>query len=258
MACGPRTPVFWQRQPGLPRPVLGFLRSRLEAALADPADRALLVWPTVLGAPRVREEFPGGLPEAELLARAGAMLPQEDPGRAWRDALARFPDTADRGPGGWVPQRIWEPLSSLVSLRSGVTLLALLGLPAGEAYPLAAGVSLFNAALFHECHDALEPLWLEAEGPLKAGLQGLILMAGGFHHHQVQNAPGMAGLFEDAVEALGGSGGLATPWGTVGYGSALDLVRERLTALNDEFGLRAEEPPWERLWSLDRPEWELM
>ncbi|BDU72575.1 DUF309 domain-containing protein [Mesoterricola silvestris] len=257
MTCGPRTPVFWQRQPGLPRPVLGFLRSRLEAALADPADRALLAWPTVLGAPRVREEFPGGLPEAELLARAAAMLPQEDPERAWRDVLARFPDTADRGPGGWVPHRIWDPLSSLVSLRSGVTLLALLGLPGGDRYPLAAGVSLFNAALFHECHDALEPLWLEAEGPLRGGLQGLILMAAGHHHLQVQNAPGMAGLLEDAVEALGGGDALATPWGTVSYGAALDLVRERLAALDDEFGERAEEPPWERLWALDRPEWEL-
>ncbi len=257
MACGPRTPVFWQRQPGLPRPVLTFLRSRLEAALADPADRALLAWPTVLGAPRVREEFPEGLPEAELLARARAMLPQGDPVRAWEDALARFPDTADRGPAGWVPHRIWDPLSSLVSLRSGVTLLALLGLPEGGNYRLAAGVSLFNAALFHECHDALEPLWLEAEGPLKKGLQGLILMAGGFHHHQVQNAPGMAGLFEDAVEALGEGRGLATPWGAVGYGPALDRVRERLEALDDEYGLRAEDPPWERLWSLDRPEWEL-
>ncbi len=257
MACGPRTPVFWQRQPGLPRPVLTFLRSRLEAALDDPGDRALLAWPTILGAPRVREEFPEGLPEAELLARARAMLPQADPELAWEDALARFPDTADRGPGGWVPHRIWDPLSSLVSLRSGVTLLALLGLPEGGTYRLAAGVSLFNAALFHECHDALEPLWLEAEGPLKMGLQGLILMAGGFHHHQVQNAPGMAGLFEDAVEALGEGRGLATPWGTVGYGPALDRVRERLEALDDEYGLRAEVPPWERLWSLDRPEWEL-
>lgn len=258
MSCGPRTPVFWQRQPGLPRPVLKFLRSRLEAALADPADRALLVWPTLLGAPGVREAHPDGLPEAELLARASAMLPQEDPAMAWRAALARFPDTADRGPGGWVPHRLWDPLASLVSLRSGVTLLALLGLPVGDRYPLAAGVSLFNAALFHECHDALEPLWLEAEGPLKAGLQGLILVTGGFHHHQVHNAPGMAGLWEDALSLLGTGEELATPWGTVRYGLSLAQVRSRMAALEDENGERSADPPWDRLWSLDRPEWELM
>jgi hypothetical protein len=258
MTCGTRTPVFWQRQPGLPRPVLNFLRVRLEAALADPADRALLVWPTLVGAPKVREDFPDGLPEADLLARAQAMLPREDPEKAWRDALRRFPDTADRGPSGWVPHRLWDPLASLVSLRSGVTLLALLGLPEGEPYALAAGVSLFNAALFHECHDALEPLWLKAEGPLKAGLQGLILLAAGFHHHQVQNAPGMAGLLEDAVAALGAGEELATPWGTVAYGASLDLARARLAALEDEFGERADVPPWEGLWSLGRPEWELM
>ena len=38
---------------------------------------------------------------------------------AMSHALARLPDTADRGPAGWVPHRIWDPLSALVSLRLG-------------------------------------------------------------------------------------------------------------------------------------------
>jgi len=226
--CPPRTPVFWQRQPKLPAPVLRMLGSRLEAALADPADRALLAWPAVLGAPKVREEHPGGLPEAELLAMAGPMLaayPRSAWPALWRDAVARFPGLADRGETGWVPHRVWEPLSSLVSLRSGVTLLALLGLPEDGRYRLAAGVSLFNAALYHECHDALEPLWAAGEGALRAGLQGLIMLAGGYHHHQVQNAPGMASLWDDAAGLLeGGGGALATPWGTLGFGRSLALT----------------------------------
>jgi len=263
MSCGPRTPVFWQRQPRLPLPVLRFLGSRLEAALAEPRERAHLVWPAVLGAPRVREEHPGGLPEAELLARAAPMLapvlPGVSPQDAWRATREAFPDTADRGPTGWVPQRVWDPLASLVSLRAGVTLLALLGLPEDSRYTLAAGVSLFNAALFHECHDALEPLWMESPEPRRTALQGLIMLAGGYHHHQLQNAPGMASLWEDALPALAGSGpgALATPWGTVTFGQSLGTARSRLAALENLDGERCPEPPWDLLWTLERPEWEL-
>jgi hypothetical protein len=237
-----------------------FLGGRLGASLADPADRALLAWPTVLGAPKVRQDHPGGLPLEDLLAQAAPMLAAlaVDPAQAWASALARFPDTADKGPTGWVPHRLWDPLASLVSLRCGVTLLALLGLPEDRRYPLAAGVSLFNAALFHESHDALEPLWLGAEGPEKAALQGLIMMAGGFHHQQLENAPGMAGLWEDAQDALEGAGtSLGTAWGTVRFGAALKSVADRLEALKDEDGERFAEPPWDRLWKLERPEWEL-
>jgi hypothetical protein len=263
MACPTRTPAFWQRQPRLPQPVLRYLGARLEASLLDPADRALLAWPAILGAPKVREAFPGGIPEAELLERARPMAEPALQGRgslqeAWRISLGRFPDTADRGETGWIPHRIWDPLASLVSLRCGVTLLALLGLPGGERYPLAAAVSLFNAALFHESHDALEPLWSGAEGEVRRGLQGLILVAGGFHHHQIQNAPGMAGLWEDALAALEPAGGaLDTPWGTLGFASCLDAVRARLDALDTGGGERDAEPPWDRLWGLERPEWEL-
>lgn len=261
MSCGPRTPVFWQPQPRLPLPVIRFMTSRLGEALRDPAGRAHLVWPTVLGAPRLREAHPGGLPEAVLLAQAASMLAPlgVDPEAAWRGTRERFPDTADRGPDGWVPQRIWEPLASLVSLRSGVALLALLGLPEDDRYALAAGVSLFNAALFHECHDALEPLWTAAEEPLRTGLQGLILLAGGYHHHQLQNAHGMVSLWEDAAAALEPAGEeLRSPWGTVRFGASLAAARRRVAALEDERGERYPDPPWGRLWSLERPEWELV
>ena len=68
MSCAPLAPVFWQRQPKLPLPVMKFMGARLEAALRSPADRAVLVWPMVLGAPRLREAHPDGVPEPELLA----------------------------------------------------------------------------------------------------------------------------------------------------------------------------------------------
>jgi len=256
MSCAPTAPVFWQRQPKLPLPVLKFLGARIEAALAAPADRSMLVWPTVLGAPALRERHPGGIPEPELLARAGAMLAPlgAEPAAAWAEAMARFPNTAEAGPGGWQPHRIWDPLSALVSLRAGVALLAMLGQPEDGRYPLACGIALFNCALFHECHDALEPLWLAAEGPLKAGLQGLIMLAGGFHHMQLHNPGGMMGLWEDGLAALEPfPERLPTPWGTVALAGARASATRGLAWFEDFDGDRALDP----LWELPRPVLEL-
>ena len=258
MSCAPLAPVFWQRQPKLPLQVLKFLGARVHAALAAPADRALLVWPMVLGAPKLREAYPEGLPEAVLLAQAAPMLKGLgvlDPALAWADNLARFPATADRLGQGWGAQRAWDPLGALVSLRMGVTLLALQGQPEDERYGLSAGVALFNCALYHECHDALEPLWLEAPEPLKRGLQGLIFLAGGYHHQQLHNARGMISLWQDGLEALAGAHGLLeTPWGAVKFGNALATVAERLEWLADYDGDKDLAP----LWALPRPTLELL
>jgi hypothetical protein len=258
MACAPAAaPVFWQRQPRLPLPVLRFLGARMEAALRSPAHRSLLVWPMVLGAPGLRDSHPDGVPEPELLARAGALLGPlgvADPAAAWADALERLPDTADRGPAGWVPHRIWEPLGSLVSLRLGVALLALVGQPEDGRYGLACGTALFNSGLFHECHDALEPLWLGAAGELRTGLQGLILLAGGFHHLQLDNPGGMISLWRDALPALERFPGiLATPWGAVGFSGAAAAAAERLRWLDGFDGDMALDP----LWAMSRPVLEL-
>ena len=258
MSCGPLTPVFWQRQPKLPAPVMRFLGARINAALKAPADRSLLVWPMVLAAPNLRQAFPDGLPEAELLTQAAPMLAslgETDPARAWAEAMARFPDTGDLAAGGWVPHRIWDPMGALLSLRLGVALIALLGQPEDERYALASGTALFNSALFHECHDALEPLWLQAEGPLKAGLQGLIMLAGGFHHLQLHNARGMISLWQDALPALARSGdSLATPWGQVDFQSAAAAAAERLLWLEHYDGDMELDP----LWGYARPVWELL
>jgi hypothetical protein len=197
------------------------------------------------------------VPGPVLLARAGSMLEAlglTDPEAAWAEAMRRLPNTAEPGPDGWLPHRIWEPLSALVSLRLGVALLALLGQPEEARYGLACGVALFNAALFHECHDALEPLWREAVPPLKTGLQGLILLAGGFHHLQLHNAGGMISLWGDALPALDRRGGaLATPWGSVAFQAATAAAAERMAWLDRYDGDMALDP----LWAMARPALEL-
>jgi hypothetical protein len=238
-----------------------FLKEGLEAALLDPEARQALVWPTILGAPVLRSAHPHGLPEAELLGHAARMLAalgQHDPSAAWKAQMARWPDTADLGPGGWRPAASWGAWGPLVSLRCGWQLAALTPLPLGPRYPLACGVSLFNHGLYHECHDALEPLWAVAEADLKNRLQGLILLAGGYHHLQLHNFVGLLSLWEEALARLGACGGrVATPWGEVRAETALDLTARRL-----DHGKRMtvdadDEAIFGPLWALDRPTWEL-
>lgn len=255
-----RTP-FWQRQPRLPLDIHRFLQARLEAALGDPDARQTLVWPTILAAPGLRAAHPGGLPEGDLLTHARRMLSalgHHDPQAAWEQHRAAWPDTAEAGPDGWCPAAAWGAWGPLVSLRSGWQLAALTPLPLGPRYPLASGVSLFNHGLFHECHDALEPLWSEAQGALRNQLQGLILLAGGYHHLQLHNREGMLGLWDEALARLGDVGGrVQTPWGEVRIQAALDLTARRLdhgSRMRDDTDDPAAFGP---LWDLDRPTWEL-
>jgi len=255
-ACN-RTP-FWQRQPLLPREVQAWLRARVEAALEDPGARQNLVWPTILGAPRLREAHPEGLPKVILLNHAARLLSalgHHDPAAAWQHHRALWSDTGEPGATGWLPSPVWGAWGPLLSLRCGWLLAALTPLPLGEGYALACGVSLFNHGLYHECHDALEPLWDHASGALKNQLQGLILLAAGYHHLQLHNLPGLRAVWKEALERLQACGGrVPTPWGEVRVEAALDLTTRRL-----EDGSRNTDDAavFETLWALDRPTWEL-
>ena len=259
MTCA-TAPAFWAPQQRLPLPLQRFVRVRLEAALDHPTQRALLVWPTVLGAPKLREAYPEGIPEEVLFQQAGPMLAAlgiAEPRSAWQETLRDHPDTADRGLRGWVPQRIWNPLDAQISLRCGVILLALTAQPEDDRYRLSVAVTLFNSALFHECHDALESLWSQASGDLKKGLQGLILLTAGFYHQQRMDAGGMMSLWRDGLKALKAldafEGEVATPWGRVEVAASLANVEARLAWLRE----LDSEAPLDGLWELPRPEWTL-
>ena len=245
---------FFQRQPVLPLAIQRFLRARIEAALEEPSQRFHLVWPTILGAPRLRELHPEGVPEPELFAHAVKMLTALgvlDPAAAWVATQSAFPDTAEHGVTGWRPHPEWGSHGPLVSLRSGWQLAALTPLPTDDRYGLACGVSLFNHGLYHECHDALEPLWIEAQGPLKEALQGLILLTAGYHHHQLQNATGMKAVWEEALARLNPfQGRVATPWGEVEFAESLKVTESRLAQTKAD-------PDWTELWRMDRPLWTL-
>jgi len=249
-------PVFWAPQARLPLPVNRFLQARLEAALGEPGRRTLLAWPAVLGAPVQRQAHPEGLPEKRLLdlsARMVLAVGKRRPEAAWAEDRVVLPDTASPGPGGWLPHPVWESFASRVSLRSGVLLLALTGQPEDGRYLLASAASLFNHALFHECHDALELLWRRSEGDLKQGLQGLILLTCGYYHQQHHNAAGMRSIWKGGIPHLRPfEGTLETPWGRIAFSGSLAMATRRLEWLENK------DADWARFWETPSPEWEFL
>ena len=249
-------PHFWAPQTPLTPELHRFLQLRLERALAAPRARTLLAWPTALGAPVQRRAHPEGVPEPELMnltARMVKALGVEDPSLAWREDLAAFPDTASPGPTGWRPHDAWASRATRVSLRTGVTLLAMTGQPEDDRFPLGCGVALFNCALFHESHEALETLRRRSGGGLQQGLQGLILLACGYYHQQCHHAAGMRCMWMDAVRHLRSfKGELDTPWGRIEFSESMAMAAERLEWL-EKFSA---EDDWARFWETPSPEWE--
>jgi hypothetical protein len=69
---------------------------------------------------------------------------------------------------------------------------------------LAAAALLFDAGLFFEVHEVLEPHWRRASGDTREALQGLIQIAVGYQHQVNGNAKGARSLLgEGALRARG-------------------------------------------------------
>jgi len=62
---------------------------------------------------------------------------------------------------------------------------------------LGAAARLFDAGLYYEVHEVLEPYWMRAEGGDREALQGLIQIAVGFQHLANGNVTGARGLLAD-------------------------------------------------------------
>ncbi|HKZ49328.1 MAG TPA: DUF309 domain-containing protein [Thermoplasmata archaeon] len=67
---------------------------------------------------------------------------------------------------------------------------------------LAQGVDLFNKGYFFEAHDVWEEVWTLDRTPARKFYQGLIKVAGGFHHFQNGNYIGSAALLTAGLEHL--------------------------------------------------------
>jgi hypothetical protein len=69
---------------------------------------------------------------------------------------------------------------------------------------LAAAATLFDAGLYFEVHELLEPYWGRASGSDREALQGLIQVAVGFEHLANGNAGGARALLEEGCVRMQG------------------------------------------------------
>jgi len=247
---------FWQRQPFFPLEIQRFLRTRFEKALHDPLDRQHLVWPLILGSPGILKNFTKGIPTEELLVQAAKMLAAveiKEPSISWHYHQELFPDTASMQEVGWVPHVSWRAWAPMVSLRIGWQLSSLTGIDPGVDYLFKCGISLFNNGLYFECHDALEPLWLNARGEEKTNLQSLILLAAGFHHIQHQNSAGAQSVWKDALTRLNGRGRFTLSMGKLEIDESLRISSLIVSELDSVNGI-----DWGKIWQLPKPCWNLV
>ena len=116
-------------------------------------------------------------------------------------------------------ERAWEVVRGRPLSRPGVGL--------GEA--LSAAADLFDARLFYEVHELLEPYWMWAEGTTREALQGLIQIAVGFHHLGNNNLDGARMLLEEGRSKV--EGNCLEGRELTGFARALRRSLETLTTL---------------------------
>lgn len=107
---------------------------------------------------------------------------------------------------GWA-----DPLSARA--RVALTALAdrpLLAAAADLGQTLEAAASLFDAGLYFEVHEVLEPHWVAAHGEAREALQGLIQVAVAWQHLANGNLSGAHSLFVDGGARLHGARLLGT------------------------------------------------
>jgi Domain of unknown function (DUF309) len=96
----------------------------------------------------------------------------------------------------------------LVRQRALSAAAALAARPAGRldsrADVLGAAAALFDAHLYFEVHELLEPFWRDAEGGEREALQGLIQVAVGYQHLANGNLAGARALLDEGRRRLDG------------------------------------------------------
>jgi uncharacterized protein len=96
---------------------------------------------------------------------------------------------------------------------------------------LAAAQAAWEAGLFFEVHELLEPVWLRAEGARRTALQGLIMAGAALHHLCDDNRAGARALLREAERKLAGSAGaLAMDWDLPRFGRELAALADRIDA----------------------------
>ena len=145
----------------------------------------------------------------EGLAAVAAVC--DDPRAVELSALPpRFPaDLFERGPRGLAVRSGYAPHAREFCARARAGWGVLRARPLDPADPplesvLAVAAVLFDAGLFFEVHELLEPHWFRAQGAERERLQGLIQVAVGFQHLANGNLRGAVLLLHEGGLRLQG------------------------------------------------------
>ncbi len=153
---------------------------------------------------------PLGLPPALRNRLAGLVL------RSLHDAGARriLEALAARRAAGWITSGDRE-YAAVVGERARRAAAAVATRPVARpaerlCEALADAAALFDAGLYFEAHELLEPYWMAAAGAERDVLQGLIQIAVGYEHLANGNARGSRRLLGEGVAKIAarGIGGL--------------------------------------------------
>jgi hypothetical protein len=115
----------------------------------------------------------------------------------------------DRDSDGWRIRSSLAPHAAAFGERAARAARALAARPIAAAHPPLAGAleeaaTLFDAGLYFEAHEVLEPFWMRAAGAEREALQGLIQVAVGFQHLANGNLDGARGLLRDGATKVAG------------------------------------------------------
>ena len=109
---------------------------------------------------------------------------------------------------------------------------------------LAEAIALFNRGEWYACHDLIEDLWHQCQGPDRQALQGLLQIAVAHLHLERSNLRGATVLMGEGLGRL-------KPYGNEALGLLLEpllaAVSRRLQALQQ--GLEASDDPLPQLGS---------
>jgi hypothetical protein len=128
----------------------------------------------------------------------------EEPGA--RRELAALGESETPAPEWLAPDELgWRPLIRQRALSAAAALAARPIAPTRSRDDvLDAAATLFDAHLYFEVHELLEPAWRDAGGGEREALQGLIQIAVGYQHLANGNFAGARILLEEGRRRIGG------------------------------------------------------
>jgi predicted metal-dependent hydrolase len=114
-------------------------------------------------------------------------------GMVYRGCASGYAAPGARAPADERLVRVAHNLGTVLATNQGF---------AGWPSEYLAGIERFNCGEFWEAHEVWEDLWIREETELKLFYQGLIQVAGAFHHFGHANWAGMKSLLAEGIEKI--------------------------------------------------------